>query len=129
MSLFESRARMRRKAQLTEYGCRMRKQGTPTEQILWAAIRGRSLGVQFRRQVPIGGAFIGDFVASEIKLVVEVDGTWHCGRAVADTRRDRKVQRLGFAVLRLPADLVLHQLPLALQRIQIAIAQLLGRKT
>jgi very-short-patch-repair endonuclease len=126
MSLFESRARMHRKAQLTEYGCRMRNQGTPTEQILWAAIRGRSLGVQFRRQVPIGGAFIGDFVASEIKLVVEVDGTWHSGRTVADMRRDRKLQRLGFTVLRLPADLVQYQLPVALQHIRAAVARLLA---
>lgn len=121
MSSFESRARIRRKAQLTEYGCRMRSQATRSEHMLWAAIRGGALGVQFRRQVSLGGAFIGDFVASEIYLVVEVDGSWHRARAGADARRDRQLQRLGFTVLRLPAELVERQLPVALQRIRAAI--------
>jgi very-short-patch-repair endonuclease len=80
------------------------------------------LGVQFRRQVPIAGLFIGDFVASEVKLVVEGDGSSHARRGAADACRDTKLQRLGFSVLRLPAKLVEHQLPVALGRIREAIA-------
>jgi very-short-patch-repair endonuclease len=100
----------------------MRHSETESERILWAAIRGRALGVQFRRQVPIAGLFIGDFVASEVKLVVEVDGGWHAHRGTADARKDAKLQRLGFTVLRLPAKLVERQLPIALQHIREAIA-------
>jgi very-short-patch-repair endonuclease len=82
------------------------------------------LGAQFRRQVPVGGAFIADFFASEVGLIVEVDGSSHVWREGADARRDRKLERLGFAVLRLSAELVEHRLPVALQRIREAIARI-----
>jgi len=124
MAAFESRSKARRKAQLTEYALGLRHGATDTEQILWAAIRGRALGVQFRRQAPIAGLFIGDFVASEVKLVIEVDGSRHVGREAADCRRDAKLQRLGYTVLRLAADVVEHQLPVAVQHIHEAIAVL-----
>lgn len=124
MSAFESRSKARRKAQLTEFALGLRRGATDTEQILWGAIRGRALGVRFRRQVPIAGLFIGDFVASEVKLVIEVDGSRHVSREAADCRRDAKLQRLGYTVLRLSADLVEHQLPIAVQRIRETVAVL-----
>jgi very-short-patch-repair endonuclease len=102
----------------------MRHSETESERILWAAIRGCAMGVQFRRQVPIAGLFIGDFVASEVKLVVEVDGRWHTRRGTADARKDVKLQRMGLTVLRLPVRLIERQLPIALQRIREAIAAL-----
>lgn len=46
---------------------------TASEARLWQAIRGRRLGVAFRRQVVIGG-FIVDFAAHKQRLVLEVDG-------------------------------------------------------
>ncbi|MGE5787129.1 MAG: DUF559 domain-containing protein [Myxococcales bacterium] len=55
MSSLEKRTKARRKLQLTERTQLMRRASTPSEQALWQAIRGRTLGVQFRRQVPIGG--------------------------------------------------------------------------
>ncbi len=124
MSSFESRRQARRKPRLAEYGHRMRLAGTESEQRLWASVRGCALGVQFRRQVPIAGLFIGDFVASEIRLIVEVDGSWHARRGSADSRRDMKLRRLGFTVLRLPVALVERQLSVAVQRIREAIAAL-----
>lgn len=124
MSSFTSRNKARRKGTLAEHAQGMRHCGTQSEQILWAAIRGRALGTQFRRQVPIAGLFIGDFVASEIKLIVEVDGSSHRTRATSDIHRDVKLQRLGFTVLRLPVELVESRLPFALQRIREAIAAL-----
>src|SRR5512133_265479 len=126
MSSLENRTKARRKLQLTERAQLMRRASTPSEQALWQAIRGRTLGVQFRRQVPIGGMFIGDFVASELKLVVEVDGSSHGGREAADSRRDAKLGRLGYFVLRLPAEVVEHQLAVAVERIREVVA-LLGR--
>jgi len=124
MAAFESRSKARRKAQLTEFALGLRLGATNTEQILWGAIRGRALGVQFRRQVTIGGLFIGDFVASEVRLVVEVDGSRHVGREAAECRRDAKLQRLGYTVLRLSADMIEYHLPLALQRIRETVAVL-----
>jgi len=114
------------KSLLTEHACRMRHAATASETALWSALRGAALGVTFRRQVPIGGCFIGDFVASEVKLVVEVDGSWHRKRGTADARRDRELRRLGFVVVRLPAALVERQLAVAVLRVAEAVAALRG---
>jgi very-short-patch-repair endonuclease len=124
LSSFESRSQARRKAQLAAFAQENRHSETESERILWAAIRGSALGVQFRRQVPIAGLFIGDFVASEVKLIIEVDGNRHANRGAADGRRDAKLHRLGFTVLRLSVKLVECQLPVALQRIRESMAAL-----
>ena len=50
-----------------------RRHPTASERILWEALRGRKLGVKFRRQVVLGFAIV-DFFAPEPRLVVEVDG-------------------------------------------------------
>ena len=50
---------------------------TPQERVLWDALRGRRLeDVKFRRQHPLG-AFVLDFYAPELRLVVELDGDVH----------------------------------------------------
>ena len=101
----------------------MRSSLTPSEQVLWAAIRGRRLGVQFRRQVVIG-RYIVDFLAPELRLVVEVDGGYHVRHRAADERRTAKLRRAGYHVLRLDAELVLRELPLALAIVSAAITEL-----
>jgi len=53
---------------------------------LWWLLSAGQLGVSFRRQVPLGDRYIGDFVARSARLVVEVDGGWHRGRGAADAR-------------------------------------------
>ena len=98
----------------------MRHAPTSSEHALWQVIRSRQLGVQFRRQVPVG-CFIVDFLAPSARLVIEVDGQYHAQRRAADQRRDRKLRRLGFMVLRLPAKLVLCNLGEALRRIRCAL--------
>lgn len=52
------------------------------------------------------GRFIADFVAPVARLVVEVDGAYHARLGAADARRDIALVRLGYRVLRLPAELV-----------------------
>ena len=92
------------------------------EQLLWQALRSGQLGVPFRRQVVLG-RYVVDFVAPQAKLVVEVDGRCHEQRRVADSRRDRKLARLGYRVLRLEAQLVLKQLPVALALVRQALRE------
>ncbi len=87
---------------------------TPSEQALWLALRGGALGVAFKRQVVLGGRYIADFFAPSVGLVVEVDGGVHRGRRTADRRRDEKLQRLGYRVVRVQAALVLGQVKKAL---------------
>ena len=100
----------------------MRSCLTPSEQKLWLYIRGRKLGVWFRRQVPLG-RFIADFAAPAARLVVEVDGGYHTQRRAADARRDRVLRRMGYRVLRLEARLVERQPEAAVALIRAALRE------
>ena len=80
------------------------------------------LGVRFRRQVVVRG-FIVDFFAPSARLVVEVDGAHHARQRGADKRRDRALEAAGLRVLRLPAALVMRNLPGALQLLTHALAR------
>jgi very-short-patch-repair endonuclease len=98
----------------------MRADPSPPEQLLWAALTNRKLGVSFRRQVPLAG-YICDFVCANRRLVVEVDGAHHARRSGADRRRDECLQRLGYRVLRLEARLVLKDLACAVAGVAAAL--------
>lgn len=76
----------------------LRKQPTDAERVLWRRLRGRQLGMKFRRQHPYLN-YVLDFVCLEHKLVVEVDGSQHAG-SQRDAERDRKLVEGGFRVLR-----------------------------
>lgn len=101
----------------------MRFGQSEAEAALWRAIRGRKLGVSFRRQVPLLGRYIADFFAAEARLVVEVDGGWHSLQRSADARRDEKLRRAGYRVLRLEAEFVRRALPLVVERVRAAVGQ------
>ena len=110
-----------RQVQLEQYAWRNRRVQTESEARLWEALRGGALGVQFRRQVPLGGRYIVDFLAPAARLVVEVDGGYHANRQRADARRDRGLRRLGYGVLRLAASLVMLSTAEAVQRVVEAL--------
>jgi very-short-patch-repair endonuclease len=99
----------------------MRSAPTTTEALLWTRLSGGQLGVGFRRQFVIG-RFIADFAAPAARLIVEVDGGYHQQRARADARRDRELTRLGWRVLRVPAELVLHRLGDAVALVRAALS-------
>ena len=67
------------------------------------------------------GGYIVDFVAPAARLVVEVDGAHHARQRAADKRRDAALEEAGLTVLRLPAELVLSNLPAALLRVMHAL--------
>ena len=117
----QSRQRLKRHILLTQRAHEMRRQLTSSEAALWVAISRKQLGVAFRRQVLIGNRYIADFLAPSVKLIVEVDGGYHRQRVAADARRTRVLERLGFRVLRLDAELVLRQLPLAVEAVRKAL--------
>ena len=79
----------------------LRREATPPEQKLWAALRNGQLGFKFRRQHPLG-PYIADFYSREAHLVVEVDGAVHFeGEALQhDAHRDAYMRSLGLDVLR-----------------------------
>ncbi len=66
--------------------------------------------------------FVVDFLAPATRLAVEVDGGYHSQRVAADERRDRVLQRLGYRVLRLDAELVRCNLVEAVGRVRVALS-------
>ncbi|MCD5408251.1 endonuclease domain-containing protein [Candidatus Bipolaricaulota bacterium] len=97
---------------------RMRCQATDAERLLWQKLRGRQLGVKFRRQAPIG-PYIVDFVCFEKRLVVELDGSQHGlpPRRAYDAQRSRWLRSQGFRVLRFWDSEVLIDIEGVLRRI------------
>ena len=87
----------------------MRCAPTRSEEWLWRRLAGSKTGFAFRRQLVIG-PFIADLACTKVRLVVEVDGAYHEGRARPDARRDRKLADLGWTVLRIPDHLVFEEL-------------------
>ena len=92
---------------LSQRAAEMRSDLNPAEAALWAQLKGRALGVMFRRQVVLG-RYIADFLAPAVKVIVEVDGGYHARRERADARRDEKLRRAGYRIVRVPAALVLQ---------------------
>ena len=97
----------------------LRRRSTKSEALLWAALRGKQLGVKFRRQQPIGN-FVVDFYASAARLVVEVDGGVHLQQVKADAERQQQLESLGLRVVRVTAQAVEHDLEGVLRLIQEA---------
>jgi very-short-patch-repair endonuclease len=79
----------------------LRRTLTRAETILWTRLRRRALGLQFRRQFPIG-PYIADFACASARLIVEVDGETHSTPAeqAHDERRRRFIEGEGWDVLR-----------------------------
>lgn len=117
----QSRQQLKREILLSQRAHQMRSNSTRSESVLWAALSHEQLGVAFRRQVVIGNRYVVDFLAPSLKLVVEVDGGYHRQRVTADARRTRVLERLGYRVVRLDAELVLCRLPAAVGAVREAL--------
>ena len=98
----------------------MREDMTPTEQVLWEALRGRRLeGLRFRAQHPVG-RFVLDFFCPAHRLAVEVDGEVHAGQTEQDAARTTELEAHGYRVLRFHNEEVLTDLASVLRRIASA---------
>ncbi|HKO51879.1 MAG TPA: DUF559 domain-containing protein, partial [Polyangiaceae bacterium] len=78
-------------------------------------------GVVVRRQVPLLGRFIADFLAPAQRLVIEVDGAYHGERERGDARRDAALKRAGYRVVRIASSLVVGDIESALESIRAAL--------
>jgi very-short-patch-repair endonuclease len=108
------------KKKMTEVARQFRKEPTPSEDILWQALRGRKLeGRKFRRQQPIG-AFVVDFFCGAERLIVEVDGGVHDSQQEADQQRQELLESLELRVVRIPSELVETKLDEALAMVRQA---------
>lgn len=98
----------------------MRAAPTASEAALFELVRAGRLGVVVRRQYVVGEHIV-DLAIPSVKLAVEVDGRSHTGRQAADARRDRKLARLGWRVLRLGAEVVIREPDVAVERVRRAV--------
>ena len=99
---------------------RLREDATPAEKVLWRQVRGRALGVRFRRQHPIG-PFIVDFAATSVRLAVELDGEGHY-RGDGDVARDARLRRMGIRVFHVENRVVLEQVDDVLAELRWLVA-------
>ena len=73
----------------------LRREMTPAERRLWAAIRRNAIdGFHFRRQQVIEG-YVVDFYCAAAKLVIELDGGVHQEQWKYDQSRDKTITRAG----------------------------------
>ena len=85
----------------------------------------RLLRAPRREAVAIGAALSFQLsrviCAARTPLIVEVDGAIHARRPGPDARRDLKLRRAGFRIVRVSAELVLRDLPAAIALIRAAL--------
>mgnify|MGYP000025740536 CR=1 FL=1 len=88
--------------------CKLRRQMSYPEVLLWQRLRGGAAGAKFPKGHPIG-PYVADFYCAAMKLVVEVDGEIHAQpEAIAhDAARNRFMIENGYHVVRVNASDIL----------------------
>ncbi|QCI66982.1 endonuclease domain-containing protein [Phreatobacter stygius] len=85
---------------LRRFARRLRHEATKPEDQLWQLLRGRQFGgYKFRRQVPVD-RYVVDFLCTEARVVIEIDGRQHGPLADYDAGRSDVICSYGFEVVR-----------------------------
>jgi very-short-patch-repair endonuclease len=108
---------------LKEYARLLRNNSTLSEVILWQKIKGKALGVEFHRQVPIN-EFIVDFYCHEIQLAIEIDGSSHDNKYDYDCRRQNILETKGVEFIRFEDSSVKKELFSVLLALESKVEQL-----
>jgi leucyl-tRNA synthetase len=95
------------------------------EDIVWEGVRMRRLGTKFRRQQSFLN-FIVDFYCSEVGLIVEIDGATHSTpeEISYDQYRQRKLEELGYTVIRFTNAEVIQTQDVVLDAIRAKVVEL-----
>jgi len=103
----------------------LRRSYTDVEMKVWQKLRNRQLGVDFRRQHPVGN-FVLDFYAPAVRLAVEIDGSQHAQTATiaGDQSRTRWLEERGVTVLRIWNSDVVQNVSGVLEVIAAKVAEL-----
>ncbi|MFA5929208.1 MAG: endonuclease domain-containing protein [Candidatus Margulisiibacteriota bacterium] len=104
-------------SQLKQLASEMRRKPTKAEFILWEQLRGKQLGVKFRRQHTID-KFIVDYYCVERNLVIEVDGCIHQEQEDKDKNRELVLIELGCSILRFSNEEIFLDMKNVLNRIR-----------
>ncbi len=108
---------------LKEFANENRKKPTQAESILWDLLKGKQLGVSFRRQHVID-QFIADFICLSHHLVIEVDGNYHQlpEQQVSDEERTQRFEELGLKVIRFTNDEIIGNTEKVINKIKEELA-------
>ncbi len=81
----------------------LRHNQTLDEKAAWNLLSDRSLGLKYRRQVPIEGCSV-DFYCFERRVAIELDGSVHSqpSQIKKDHAKDEHLTSMGIRVLRIP---------------------------
>ena len=96
---------------LKEFARELRTQSvSKAEKRIWKIILSREqTGVRFLRQRPID-RFIVDFFAPRLKLIIEIDGNSHFNKPEYDYYRQKRLESLGYKLIRFSEGEVLNQI-------------------
>jgi len=95
-------------ARQMERARKLRREMTLSEVLLWRELRGKPLGLKFRRQFAVAG-YVADCACLDRRLLIEIDGIVHdmSDRPERDLKRDAALTAVGWTVRRIPAADVL----------------------
>ena len=102
---------------------KLRKNSTLSEILLWKQIKGKKLGCEFHRQVPIDN-YIVDFYCHELNLVIEIDGDSHNYFGENDIIRQEKLEMFGIKFIRFNDKFVKKDMDGVLRLLKIKIDEL-----
>ncbi len=104
---------------------RIAQAGNFSEVLLWQKIRGKSLLVEFHRQVPID-EYIVDFYCHELMLAIEVDGYSHTleGEDEKGLKRQEELEKLGVNFIRFNDNDVKDNIEFVVEELRIGIKEL-----
>jgi very-short-patch-repair endonuclease len=116
-----------RDPELTKRARAMRKEMTEPALRLWLRLRAkRFAAVKFRREKVIevdGFRCIADFASNDPKLVIEVDGDTHDEDDPRDAWRTRKLEELGYRVVRYTNRDVISNMEGVLEHLALVIEE------
>lgn len=100
--------RIHNRKYLVDFRKFLRNNATSAEATLWKSLTRKKVeGLKFRRQHSIEN-YIVDFYCPELKLIIELDGSGHSnfGQENYDNERTKRLEELGFVVLRFENQIV-----------------------
>jgi very-short-patch-repair endonuclease len=104
---------------LKEFSRRLRKNSTRGEILLWQKLRaGSIMNYTFNRQKPLN-RYIVDFYCKPLKLVIEIDGSYHYEQEqmIMDKKRQQILEGMGLSFLRFSELQVLKDIDWVLKEI------------
>ena len=107
------------KPEIKERRKELRNNMTAEEKIIWKYIKNNQLGVKFRRQHSID-YYIADFYCSELKIVIEIDGSQHYSEdgIEYDMEREEFMKSIGIRTIRFSNYDVLNNIEGVVEKIK-----------